>query len=110
MPHRPSVPARRGRIPNKPESGTTTAHVQSLTRGLTLLERLAEVEGGLTLTDIAQRVGLAASTAHRLLNTLEKMDYVHQSGDLGLWHVGLKAYTVGSAFLANRDFPMQSHA
>src|SRR4051794_17805562 len=84
MPHRPSVPARRGRTPNQPETGTTTAHVQSLTRGLTILERLGEVEGGLTLTDIAQRVGLAASTTHRLLNTLEKMDYVHQSGDLGL--------------------------
>lgn len=109
MPHRPSVPARRGRTPNTPATGTTTAHVQSLTRALTILERLAEVEGGLTLTDVAQRVGLAASTTHRLLNTLEKMDYVYQSGDLGLWYVGLKAFTVGSAFVANRDFAIQSH-
>ena len=36
MLQRPSVPARRGRTPNGPE-GTTTPHVQSLTRGLTIL-------------------------------------------------------------------------
>jgi len=110
MPHRQTTPARRGRTPNKPETGTTTSHVQSLTRGLTILEKLSEIEGGATLTDIAQRVGLAASTTHRLLNTLEKMNYVHQSGDLGLWTIGLTAFTVGSAFVSNRDFAIQSHS
>jgi len=110
MPHRQTTPARRGRTPNKPETGTTTSHVQSLTRGLTILEKLSEIEGGATLTDIAQRVGLAASTAHRLLNTLEKMNYVHQSGDLGLWTIGLTAFTVGSAFVSHRDFAIQSHS
>jgi len=110
MPHRQTTPARRGRTPNKPETGTTTSHVQSLTRGLTILEKLSEIEGGATLTDIAQRVGLAASTTHRLLNTLEKMNYVHQSGDLGLWTIGLTAFTVGSAFVSHRDFAIQSHS
>jgi IclR family acetate operon transcriptional repressor len=109
MPHRQSLPARRGRTPSKPDSGTTTSHVQSLTRGLTILERLSELEGGATLTDVAQRVGLAASTTHRLLNTLEKMGYVHQSGELGLWTIGITAFTVGSAFISNRDFAIQSH-
>lgn len=110
MPHRLPLPARRGRTPSKPESATTTSHVQSLTRGLTILEKLSEIEGGATLTDLAQRVGLATSTTHRLLNTLEKLDYVHQSGGLGLWHVGLKAFTVGSAFVSHRDFTIQSHS
>ena len=105
--HRPSPPARRGRTPNGAES--TTGAVQSLTRGLLILEQLSEIEGGLTLTDIANRVGLPGSTTHRLLNTMEKMDYVHQAGDLGLWYVGLKAFTVGSAFVAHRDFAIQSH-
>ena len=50
------------------------------------------------------------STTHRLLATLEKMGYVYQAGDLGLWYVGLQAFTVGSTFLANRDFVAQSHA
>ncbi len=76
---------------------------------MSLLEALARAEGGLTLTDVAQRVQLAPSTAHRLLATLEKMGYVYQAGDLGRWYVGLQAFTVGTSFLANRDFVAQSH-
>jgi IclR family acetate operon transcriptional repressor len=108
MPHRYTNPPRRGRMPNRP--GAPVGQVQSLTRGLSILEALADAEGGLTLTDLAHRVELPASTAHRLLATLEKMGYVYQAGDLGLWYVGLQAFTVGSTFLANRDFVAQSHS
>ncbi len=38
------------------------------------------------------------------------MGYVYQAGELGLWYVGLQAFTVGTTFLANRDFVAQSHA
>ncbi len=107
MPHRFTTPPRRGRTPSKP--GAVAGHVQSLTRGLQILETLGDAEGGLTLTDIARRVALPASTAHRLLTTLEKLDYVYRAGDLGLWYVGLQAFTVGSSFLASRDFVAQSH-
>lgn len=107
LPPRPAG-ARRGRTPSHP--GAETAQVQSLTRGLSILQCLARTEGGLTLTDIAHRVQLAPSTTHRLLSTLEKMGYVFQAGELGLWYVGIEAFTVGSSFLANRDFVAQSHA
>jgi IclR family acetate operon transcriptional repressor len=107
MPHRFTTPPRRGRTPSKP--GASTGQVQSLTRGLSILEALGKAEGGLTLTDIAHRVALAPSTAHRLLSTLEKMGYVYQAGDLGLWYVGLQAFAVGTTFLSNRDFVAQSH-
>ncbi len=100
------APARRGRTPS---GNAPAAQVQTLTRGLTILERLAEVDGGMTLTDVAARVGLPASTAHRLLATLEQTGFVYQSGDLGLWYVGLKAFRVGSAFVSNRDFVGESH-
>src|SRR6478735_9826133 len=106
--HRVTPPARRGRAPSRP--GAVTAQVQSLTRGLSILECLASTEGGLTLTDIGHRVALPPSTTHRLLATLEKMGYVYQAGDLGLWYIGLQAFTVGSTFLANRDFIGRSHA
>ena len=106
--HRVTPPARRGRTPSNP--GGETAQVQSLTRGLSILQCLARTEGGLTLTDIAQRVQLPPSTTHRLLSTLEKTGYVYQAGDLGLWYVGIEAFAVGSSFLSNRDFVAQSHA
>jgi len=105
--HRLTPPAR-GRTPSRP--GAETAQVQSLTRGLSILECVARSEGGLTLTDIGHRVALPPSTTHRLLATLEKMGYVYQAGDLGLWYIGLQAFTVGSSFLANRDFATHSHA
>jgi IclR family transcriptional regulator, acetate operon repressor len=105
----PSLPARPVRRGRTPLTDGPAAQVQSLTRGLTILERLAEVEGGMTLTDVAARVGLPASTAHRLLTTLEQSGFVYQSGDLGLWYVGLKAFRVGSAFASNRDFVGESH-
>ena len=107
MAHRTVIPSRRGRAP-KP--GAPTGQVQSLTRGLSILEALAGSAGGLTLTDVAQRAQLPPSTTHRLLSTLGKMGYVYQAEDLGLWYVGLQAFTVGTTFLANRDFVAQSHA
>lgn len=107
MPHRFSAVPRRGRTPSNPNRAT--GQVQSLIRGLSILESLATAEAGLTLTDLSQRVSLPPSTAHRLLATLESTGYVYQAGDLGLWYVGLQAFTVGSAFLANRDFVAQSH-
>jgi len=108
MPHRLAPPAGRGRAPLK-ATGTATAQVQSLTRGLNILEALARAEGGLTLTDVSQRVDLPPSTAHRLLATLDRMGYVYQAGELGRWYIGLQAFTVGSTFLASRDFVAQSH-
>lgn len=107
MPHRVIAPPRRGRTPSKP--GVAPGQVQSLTRGLQILEVLARAEGGLTLTEVSHRVALPASTTHRLLSTLEKMGYVYQAGDLGHWYIGLQAFAVGSSFLGNRDFVAQSH-
>jgi IclR family acetate operon transcriptional repressor len=102
-----ALPAKRGRTPGK--TGAVTGQVQSLTRGLSILECLAKAEGGLTLTDIGQREQLPPSTVHRLLATLEKMGYVYQAGELGRWYVGLQAFAVGSSFLSSRDFVAQSH-
>jgi AraC-like DNA-binding protein len=99
---------RRGRTPGPvPESGV--APVQSLARGLAILERLAGAEGGVALTDLAQRVGLSPSTTHRLLGTMEKMDFVNQAGDLGLWSIGVKAFIVGSAFVENGNLIATAH-
>ncbi len=79
------------------------APVQSLSRALTLLEALAGNEGGCSLSDLAQQVGLPASTAHRLLRTLEGHRFAHLDPERGLWTIGVQAFTVGSAFLAERD-------
>ncbi|WP_163650221.1 IclR family transcriptional regulator C-terminal domain-containing protein [Modicisalibacter sp. 'Wilcox'] len=79
-------------------------HSQSLVRGLNILEGLAAAPGGLGLSDIAQIVGLAPSTTHRLLQALHKQGFITHDAELGLWKVGVKTFQIGNTFLEARDF------
>jgi IclR family acetate operon transcriptional repressor len=81
-----------------------SVHVQSLTRALSLLNSIAESpDGGATLTDLAQQVGLPASTAHRLLMTLEQERYVRFAADRRIWTVDVQAFVTGCAFIKTRN-------
>jgi IclR family transcriptional regulator, acetate operon repressor len=75
--------------------------VQAIDRGLAVLGIIAGSDG-LTLTDLAQRAGLAPSTAHRILASLEGHQFVFHDEERGLWLIGVGAFEVGSAFLRNR--------
>ena len=78
--------------------------VQSLVRALALLNRIAESsDDGATLTDLAQQVGLPASTAHRLPTTLEQERYVRFTQDGRFWSVGVQAFVVGCTFTKTRS-------
>ena len=77
--------------------------VQSLVRALTIVNRLAAADEGVTLTEVAQQVGLSPSTAHRLLTTLEQERYVHFDAERRLWSVGVQAFVAGNAFLKTRS-------
>lgn len=77
---------------------------QSLTRALTLLQRLSEAPTGMQLTELSYQLGMPVATVHRLLATFEELDFVEQDSEQGLWYVGLNAFTVGNAFLNRRDF------
>lgn len=89
----------RGRPPSGKSSQTSS--VQSLDRALRLLELLADQEG-LTLTDAAQMSGMAPSTAHRLLSTLQGHQFIDLDEETGRWHIGVKAFQVGNAFIRSR--------
>ncbi len=77
--------------------------VQSLTRALTLLNALAASDRGLSLSQAAQTAGLAISTAHRLLSTLQQQGFVHFDADKSVWSIGVQSFIVGSAFLRVRE-------
>ncbi len=77
--------------------------VQSLGRGLSLLDSLAESPDGISLSDVCQQVGLSVSTAHRLLTTLEQQGYVRCHPGTRRWSIGVQAFIVGSAFVKARD-------
>jgi len=77
--------------------------VQSLVRALSIVNRIAAADDGVTLTELAQEVGLSSSTAHRLLTTLEQERYVHFDAERRLWSIGMQAFVAGSAFLKTRS-------
>lgn len=108
MADRQPATAKRGNEGTRRRTQTSGGHSQSLTRGLRVLEALAGAGHGVSLSDLSQMVGLAPSTTHRLLKSLEHLQFVQQDGDLGLWQVGVKAFSVGNAFIAVRDFVAES--
>ncbi|NDL01515.1 glyoxylate bypass operon transcriptional repressor IclR [Photorhabdus bodei] len=84
-------------------NAVANGQVQSLSRGLTLLEYISESPGGIALTDLAQQAGLPNSTTHRLLTTLQQHGFIRQIGDLGLWVIGSHTFIIGSSFLQSRN-------
>ena len=97
-----TTPSVRVRGPGAPATERSD-QVQSLVRALTIVNRLADSDEGVSLTEVAQQVGLSASTAHRLLTTLEQERYVHYDAERRLWSVGVQAFMTGNAFLKTRN-------
>src|SRR5262245_57193704 len=75
--------------------------VQSLDRALRILAIVAH-GSGLSLSEIASATGLAASTAYRMLTTLENHRMVEFDRTDQLWSIGVETYRMGSAFLRRR--------
>lgn len=80
-----------------------TGQVQSLTRALSVLNIISENTPGMTLTGISRSLGLAPSTTHRLLTTLQEERYVQYDRDSSRWQIGMQAFVTGNGFLSSRD-------
>ena len=92
---RDAAPRQRGRPRGSvPAEGGA---VQALDRALTILDVLAKGEG-IALSDLAKRVGLAPSSAYRLLQTLAARHYVEFLERDQLWAIGVEAFRTGQAF------------
>lgn len=87
----------RGR-PRKDLADAPGATAQALDKGLSLLALLANTERA-TLTEIALSAGMPASTAHRLLTTMQRHGFVEFDETAQDWMVGLEAFRIGSAYL-----------
>ncbi|MEL6584085.1 MAG: IclR family transcriptional regulator C-terminal domain-containing protein [Pseudomonadota bacterium] len=87
-----------------PDTGQDrTGQVRSVVRSLTLMRYIAASDNGLTLTEVAEKSQLPASTTHRLLTTLESERFVRFDNSAGLWQVGVNAFMVGTAFTRTRN-------
>lgn len=67
-------------VESVPMTERTSEHVQSLERGLAVIKTFSRVRHPLTLTEVAERAGLAKAVARRLLMTLEHLGYVGRDG------------------------------
>lgn len=64
--------------------------VRSVERAIDLLEILMSTTRSISLTELSDRTNLHPSTAHRLLATLEKKQFVHQDQESKLYSPGSK--------------------
>lgn len=80
------------------EQAATPAGSQTLSRGIRLLEILAEADRNLSIAELADALGVHRSVAYRLLRTLEDHDLVtrNNAGLMGLG-AGLAALNSGVA-------------
>lgn len=62
-------------------AGRETA--QTLDRGLQVLQLLGEpgAQGGLTVTELAERLGVGRTVVYRLVSTLARREFVTRSAD-----------------------------
>lgn len=86
----------RGRPRGGPTNKPATS-VKALERALVLLRTLSEADS-MSLTDLSQRAGIPASTAHRLLVTLQNFGYLEFNEETQLWMIGVEAFRIGGSF------------
>lgn len=91
---------------NAPADATS---VQALDRGLKILAVVADGDA-LSLSEIAARSGIAASTAYRMLATLAAHGMVEFDSQAQLWSVGVGTYRMGAAFLRRRKLVDRARA
>jgi DNA-binding IclR family transcriptional regulator len=90
--------------------GSDGAASQTLAKGLTLLELVADRQGGygVGLVELAKELGWNKSTTHRLLATLVSLQYAQQDPETGWYRIGLKAFQLGAAY--SRDLDLRREA
>jgi IclR family pca regulon transcriptional regulator len=72
--------------------------IQSLARGLKILELFGESSRALTLTEIAGRTGLTKTTIQRFLHTLCSLGYLHRDENKS-YVLGVRVLSFGHSFL-----------
>lgn len=85
---------------NRPDGGRekTGDFVEALARGLDVITCFGPMAVELTVSDVAQRTGLARPTARRLLMTLEQLGYVQSVG--GSFSLTTQVLRLGTAGIA----------
>ena len=88
-------------MPNKPATKKTPRRgtIQSVDRAARILKILAGGPRRLGVSELAQRLELAAPTVHGLLQTLQANGFVEQDRDSGKYQLGAGLLQLGNSYL-----------
>lgn len=90
--------------PARQARGPRDATVQALVRAFAIIDTFATAPTpSLSVTEVAQRLHLHKSTAHRLLTTLERIGYVTQDEATQRYRLGLKVLDLAASVAAKVD-------
>jgi IclR family acetate operon transcriptional repressor len=65
-------------------------HIDLVVKTMSVLETLAANDSGMSLKDVAQRVGMVKSSVFRILFTLKETGYVEQASAAGTYRLAMK--------------------
>jgi len=90
-----------------PEGGSV---VQSVERALSILSCFSDAEPQLRVADMARRLGLAQSTASRLIATMESLGFIDRDPLTGMVRPGLQLVTLAGVALNQIEVQRQAQA
>jgi DNA-binding IclR family transcriptional regulator len=73
------------------------AVIQSLHRGLSILELIAGNPAGLTMAEVSRQIGLHTSTTFHLMRTLAALGYLTQEDGTKLYRVGPRVFQLAAS-------------
>lgn len=79
--------------------------IAALDRGLRVLACFTPAEPALRLSDVADRLGIPAGSAHRTLRSLEALGYIEQDAATRRYRVGIRALDLTQACIAGLVVP-----
>lgn len=85
------------------DSERSDGFVQSLERGLRVVQAFGEGHARMTLTEVAERTSLSRATARRFLLTLVELGFVHSDGQY--FTLGPKVLNLGYSYLSGFGLP-----
>ncbi|MEV6259989.1 IclR family transcriptional regulator [Streptomyces sp. NPDC051784] len=77
---------------------------QAINRAAMLLRIVSAAADGVTTAHAAQQAGIARTTAHRILSSLQEAGLLDRSRTTGTWHLGPEIYVMGALAARRYDF------
>jgi IclR family KDG regulon transcriptional repressor len=99
------------KVPAAPgKSKVASGRLSSVTSALRVLKVFSDGESELGISSIAQRLGLAKSTVHRLAVTLAGEGFLEQNPQNGRYRLGLSLFSLGALVRQRMDVSNQAHS